>query len=297
MTGTGSFALSYASKSIDYYQVIPGSPYYSLIRSESTGSKAIDVLAWVRGTDFYIGAKTNNKIIRGQISATNQSADRNFGGNPKLKGYFDNGTISCPLIIGSGKIKFVDHVGVQTGGVLYYLDHDTGVDIAASSGYPGTDYYFNVPEELTEVYIYEYHPTTPPTHKTITIPGIAPLTKNGTEIPNSSLLLVHISDTIDKIIVIDYTLSSGNEITGIYNTYGPPTAMAGLHSFNYAAIGYSSPGLDLRFGPYNTRMWFEDINGQNPRTIEVAADDSVLVYVDDSDNVVILTELNFTQPP
>lgn len=66
--------------------------------------------------------------------------------------------------------------------------------------------------------------------------------------------------------------------------------MVGLNSLNYIAMGYEIPsqGLDFRFAPTNTRMWFENINDNFPHLLDVTPDDNHFVFVSIDNNIVLL---------
>lgn len=84
--------------------------------------------------------------MRGQISTESQSSLRNFGGNPVSTGYFDNETVAYTIVLSNQKIKFVDHVEIQSGGTYFILTEETEIGLASVGGFLSTDYYYVVYE-------------------------------------------------------------------------------------------------------------------------------------------------------
>lgn len=183
---------------------------------------------------------------------------------------------------------------MNSAGSCFILESTTDINLASVGGLKNTDYYYVIYEDHNLIEINEFNSANPKLYKSILIPGITPLTKKGTLIAYSNLLVIHVRDSSDYLMMVDYTKNDGKEIRGKFNLISPPSVMIGLNYFHYVALGYQtpSPGLDFRFGLINTRMWFDNINGNSPRIMDATPNDSFFVYVDSNNHIVLLKKNN-----
>lgn len=127
---------------------------------------------------------------------------------------------------------------MNSAGSCFILESTTDINLASVGGLKNTDYYYVIYEDHNLIEINEFNSANPKLYKSILIPGITPLTKKGTLIAYSNLLVIHVRDSSDYLMMVDYTKNDGKEIRGKFNLISPPSVMIGLNYFHYVALGY-----------------------------------------------------------
>jgi hypothetical protein len=143
--------VAFGNKDVDFFNIIGAAPWTSFTKRDVLDKK-LPFVVWVEDTDFYVGAKDDDYLMKGQISITNPSAGWvDFGENIELSGFLNTGASKFPIFYGNDRIRLIDYTNMSVKATINYGTEAAGVD-----GIPNTNYIFLAVWDNDNIFIIDH---------------------------------------------------------------------------------------------------------------------------------------------